>query len=158
MLVNARCRCSCDKQFLVILKMTSTNERRQLEMELTDLIDAENLRGYETLCQLKNANRSLVNHIFVYRKDAALAYNNRGHIRYLQVNFDGAIEDYDKAIAIDPDLAVAYYNRGTVFYRLGNFEDALTDMEHAVRLEAKNGEFAEGLTACLTKKNQVIAK
>ncbi|XP_049800770.1 uncharacterized protein LOC126235886 isoform X2 [Schistocerca nitens] len=152
--------------------MTSTNERRQLEMELTDLIDAENLRG----------------------KDAALAYNNRGHLRYLQVNFDGAIEDYDKAIANDPDLAVAYYNRGTVFYRLGSninsarwigsvskffllmnfsmtvfsldfcmcdvgkFEDALTDMEQAVRLEAKNGEFAEGLTACLTKKNQVIAK
>ncbi|XP_049800769.1 uncharacterized protein LOC126235886 isoform X1 [Schistocerca nitens] len=78
--------------------MTSTNERRQLEMELTDLIDAENLRG----------------------KDAALAYNNRGHLRYLQVNFDGAIEDYDKAIANDPDLAVAYYNRGTVFYRLGS--------------------------------------
>ncbi|XP_046990853.1 uncharacterized protein LOC124595963 isoform X3 [Schistocerca americana] len=96
MLVNAQCRRSCNKQFLVIFKMTSTNERRQLEMELTDLIDAENLRG----------------------KDAALAYNNRGHIRYLQVNFDGAIEDYDKAIAIDPDLAVAYYNRGTVFYRL----------------------------------------
>ncbi|XP_046990851.1 serine/threonine-protein phosphatase 5-like isoform X1 [Schistocerca americana] len=136
MLVNAQCRRSCNKQFLVIFKMTSTNERRQLEMELTDLIDAENLRG----------------------KDAALAYNNRGHIRYLQVNFDGAIEDYDKAIAIDPDLAVAYYNRGTVFYRLGQFEDALTDMEQAVRLEAKNGEFAEGLTACLTKKNQVIAK
>ena len=47
------------------------------------------------------------------------AYNTRGHIRYLWVDFDEAIEDYTEATRRDPEFAVAYYNRGQVHYRLG---------------------------------------
>jgi len=47
------------------------------------------------------------------------AYNSRGHIRYLWVEFDEAIEDYSEAIKLDPKFAVAYYNRGQIHYRLG---------------------------------------
>ena len=47
------------------------------------------------------------------------AYNSRGHIRYLWVEFDEAIEDYTDAIKQDPNFAVAYYNRGQIHYRLG---------------------------------------
>jgi len=47
------------------------------------------------------------------------AYNSRGHIRYLWVEFDEAICDYSKAIELDPKYAVAYYNRGQIHYRLG---------------------------------------
>lgn len=36
----------------------------------------------------------------------------------MQVYFDEAVEDYTKAIQLDPTLAAAYYNRGTVHYRL----------------------------------------
>lgn len=47
------------------------------------------------------------------------AYNTRGHIRYLWVDFDRAVSDYTEAIGLDPGFAVAYYNRGQVHYRLG---------------------------------------
>ncbi len=47
------------------------------------------------------------------------AYNSRGHIRYLWVEFDEAVEDYTEAISLDPKFAVAYYNRGQIHYRLG---------------------------------------
>lgn len=47
------------------------------------------------------------------------AYNSRGHIKYLWVDFPGAIEDYSQAIERDPSFATAHYNRGQVLYRLG---------------------------------------
>ena len=49
----------------------------------------------------------------------AEAYNNRGQIKYLRVDFDGAIEDYTNALKLDKNFAVAYYNRGQIHYRLG---------------------------------------
>ena len=49
------------------------------------------------------------------------AYNSRGHIRYLWVEFDEAIEDYTEAIELNPEFAVAYYNRGQIHYRLGRY-------------------------------------
>ena len=50
------------------------------------------------------------------------AYNSRGHIRYLWVDFDDAISDYSEAIKLDPKFAVAYYNRGQIHYRLGSLK------------------------------------
>ena len=58
---------------------------------------------------------------FIFRDDktVAIAFNNRGHSRYMQVKFDEAVEDYNEAIKLNPKLSVSYYNRGTIFYRLG---------------------------------------
>lgn len=47
------------------------------------------------------------------------AWNDRGHLKYLQVNFEDAISDYTRAIDLDNDFAVPYYNRGQVHYRMG---------------------------------------
>lgn len=47
------------------------------------------------------------------------AYNSRGHIKYLAVDFPGAIADYSQAIERDPSFTIAWYNRGQVQYRLG---------------------------------------
>jgi len=52
-------------------------------------------------------------------ENLAKAFNNRGQIKYLRVDFDEAIEDYTNAIKLDKDYAVAYYNRGQIHYRLG---------------------------------------
>ncbi len=49
----------------------------------------------------------------------ALAYNNRGHLKYLSVDFDGAVDDYNKALEYNVELSSCYYNRGTIFYRMG---------------------------------------
>ena len=54
-----------------------------------------------------------------HKDELARAYNERGYIQYLRVNFDSAIEDYSKAIALNDGFTVAYYNRGLVQYRLG---------------------------------------
>ena len=40
-------------------------------------------------------------------------------MRYLQVDFTEAVDDYSKALMYDDTLTVAYYNRGLIHYRLG---------------------------------------
>ena len=70
---------------------------------LTDLIDSQSNEE-----RLEDAEGLLAD-----------AFNTRGHIRYLWVDFDEAIRDYTQAISRNPDFAVAYYNRGQVHYRLG---------------------------------------
>lgn len=55
-----------------------------------------------------------------YHEELVDSYNARGHIRYLWVDFDEAIEDYSEAIRRNPNFAVAHYNRGQVHYRLGS--------------------------------------
>ena len=54
-----------------------------------------------------------------HRNELAKAFNERGYIQYLKVDFQSAIDDYSEAIALNEDFAVAYYNRGLVQYRLG---------------------------------------
>lgn len=60
-----------------------------------------------------------------HKKELTDAFNSRGHIRYLWVDFDEAIEDYSAALELDPEFAVAYYNRGQIHYRLGNPTDVI---------------------------------
>ena len=81
-------------------------------------------------------------------EDLALIYNNRGHARYMMVDFYQAIEDFDQAVRLDPCLAVAYYNRGTIQYRMGQFSLALADFKMSAKLEPSNPEFSEGLHSC----------
>ncbi|KAK3087083.1 hypothetical protein FSP39_001399 [Pinctada imbricata] len=65
----------------------------------------------------------------------ALAYNNRGFLKYLQVDFDGAVEDYTASIQINNKAAITYYNRGTVHYRMSRFDKAISDMSRSLTLD-----------------------
>ncbi|XP_060068148.1 tetratricopeptide repeat protein 32-like [Ylistrum balloti] len=90
------------------------------------------------------------------KQTLALAYNNRGYLRYLRVDFDEAVEDFTKGINLDPGLAVAYYNRGTIHYRLGRFDTAIADMKASLM---KNPDFTEaktGLEHCLADRQEKL--
>ncbi|KAM9797828.1 tetratricopeptide repeat protein 32 [Neosynchiropus ocellatus] len=67
--------------------------------------------------------------------DVATAYNNRGQIKYLRVDFREAVEDYTSAIQADSRQAAPYYNRGLIHYRLGFFEEAKSDFRQALRID-----------------------
>ncbi|KAM9355483.1 tetratricopeptide repeat protein 32 [Pholidichthys leucotaenia] len=64
----------------------------------------------------------------------ATAYNNRGQIKYLRVDFHEAVEDYCAAIQADGQFEVPFYNRGLIHYRLGFFDDAKSDFQQALKL------------------------
>nr|XP_008252987.1 tetratricopeptide repeat protein 32 isoform X1 [Oryctolagus cuniculus] len=67
-------------------------------------------------------------------EDLATAYNNRGQIKYLRVDFYEAMDDYTRAIEVRPSFEVPYYNRGLILYRLGYFDDALEDFKKVLDL------------------------
>ncbi|MCP5119889.1 MAG: tetratricopeptide repeat protein [bacterium] len=56
--------------------------------------------------------------------------------------FDEAVEELDKALALDPDFAAAYDRLGLCLEGLGNNEAALARNETAVRLNQESGESA----------------
>ena len=52
---------------------------------------------------------------------------------------DRAIEDYSKAIAIDPNYALAYSSRGLIYAILGNMGRAISDFQKACDLGLELG-------------------
>ena len=48
----------------------------------------------------------------------SITHSNRGLSKHDFGDYNGAILDYNKAIALDPNLAVAYNNRGLSKYKL----------------------------------------
>lgn len=64
----------------------------------------------------------------------ATAYNNRGQIKYLRVDFHEAVEDYTSAIQIDSQFETPFYNRGLIHYRLGEDQALSLSKVHRVTL------------------------
>ena len=61
-------------------------------------------------------------HAIMLKPDYALAYNNRGALKYNKGNISDALTDYNKAISIKPDLIIAYKNRAKCYRKLAELE------------------------------------
>ena len=62
------------------------------------------------------------------------AYGNRGNVRRVQGDVDGALEDYGEVIRLTPHDGLAYYNRGAALYDKGDLDGALNDFNQAISL------------------------
>ena len=47
---------------------------------------------------------------------------------------DRAIEDFNKAIQLNPDHALAYANRGVAYYYKGDYDCAIEDFNKVIQL------------------------
>lgn len=74
-------------------------------------------------------------------RDLAATYSNRGIIEARRGNFAAAIEDYDRALRMNPILVHALINRGNAHTRMRQFRQALDDYD----LAAFYSEGREGL-------------
>ncbi|MGC2064298.1 MAG: tetratricopeptide repeat protein, partial [Thermodesulfovibrionales bacterium] len=75
---------------------------------------------------------------YVIEKEPAgvpLAYNNRGLAFGKAGLFDKAIDDFTKAIEINPSYSLAYNNLGYTYYLLGQRESALDGYNKAIALD-----------------------
>ena len=76
-----------------------------------------------------------------------LAYNYRGLAFENMGQFEKAIEDFDRAIALDPYFRDAFLNRGTAFENIGRFDSAIENFDRAIALSPSyEAHFNRGIT------------
>ena len=54
-------------------------------------------------------------------------FSVRGSLKYQVSSFAGAVEDFVKAVKIDPSCSLAYFNRAVSYYHMKEYEKALHD-------------------------------
>ena len=62
-------------------------------------------------------------------------YFDKGYDYDKEGEYQLAIDNYTKAIRIDPDYAIAYLFRGNAYHALGNYEDAISDYTMSIRID-----------------------
>lgn len=67
-------------------------------------------------------------------------WNERGRARAHRSDFRGALEDFDKALALNPRSAMLLNNRGGALLSLGDLHGALKEFTAAVALDAAYAE------------------
>ena len=72
----------------------------------------------------------------------ALMYKEHGRLKSANGDKRGAIEDYTKAIEIDPNYVTAYYNRAIVKSTIGDKKGAVKDYTKVIELDSlKSGAY-----------------
>ena len=73
-------------------------------------------------------------------QEVAWCYNTRGEIYETQEKFEEAIDDYTKAIALDPENPLWYSKRAYLYETLDEENKAFLDYSKAIELEPENAE------------------
>ncbi|TXJ12901.1 tetratricopeptide repeat protein [Brachyspira aalborgi] len=78
-----------------------------------------------------------------------MVYNRKGE-------HDKAIEDYNKAIEINPDFALTYNNIGLSFYLKKDFDKALEYIRKAINIDNYFGEAYSTMAMIYDEKKSMI--
>jgi tetratricopeptide (TPR) repeat protein len=94
--------------------------------------------SYATFKQTGIWKNSMALWTYVIEKEPsspAMAYSNRASALNDMGKFYEAIEDYTKAISLDPSYARAYWSRGSVLSNIDQLDKAMEDLDKAIALE-----------------------
>jgi tetratricopeptide (TPR) repeat protein/S1-C subfamily serine protease len=130
-----------------------------IELEPNDLISYNEKANILTKQKKYTAAIDILTNL-IRIKPEAYTFLNRGNAQSGRGNKQAAIDDYDRAIILNPKFSMAYYNRGGVKSYLGNKQAAIVDFDMAIFL---NSKFADaynnrgGVKSSLGNKQAAIA-
>lgn len=81
-------------------------------------------------------------------------YSSRAWVWFAKGDHAKAIDDFSKAIMIDPESDDAYYGRASVWFKKKDFPRALADAKEAVKLKPANSEYEDLLFKIKSSMNQ----
>ena len=73
-------------------------------------------------------------------KSLAYAYRVRGNLHYGNAQYNNAINDFGKAIELNPEDEVALNNRGSTWFVLGNFDKAVSDYSKSLKINPNKAQ------------------
>lgn len=123
--------------------------RGEFDKALEDVRAIENLGGEagpDFIAKLKNKDSS-TNLSPVLKEKAEKypgadsevnLYNSRGYQSFEKGQYDLAIADYNRALAIDPNDAMVLANRANAYAAKGNLDQAISDYTKAVEINPKD--------------------
>jgi Flp pilus assembly protein TadD len=76
---------------------------------------------------------------------------SRGNAWFASTNLGNALDDYNKAIELDPELQAALVNRGVTLLRLGKCEQAMSDFSTVHSSDAHSWQALYGRGVCRGK-------
>jgi tetratricopeptide (TPR) repeat protein len=98
-----------------------------------------------------------------YKKSTAskpeLTHTNQGTTYSKKGKYKEAIQEYDKAIEINPSYAIAYYNRSVAYTKTGQYDRAINDCNTVLQLDPKhaNSYYTRGVSYWhLGSQNQAV--
>ena len=83
------------------------------------------------------------------------AYNLRGNLFTDEHKYDEAIQDYQKAIELDPKLSASYSNWGFSLTMQGDLKGAIAKYKKAIELEPKLSAAYSGWGVALDKQGDL---
>jgi Flp pilus assembly protein TadD len=95
------------------------------------------IKTYERSKVWKN-DLTLWNDVISKYQNSPLPYNNRGNYLLSQEEYKKAIDDFNKALALDPENDYAYNLRGMAFMNQGKFSEAIDDFNKVIELDSGN--------------------
>jgi tetratricopeptide (TPR) repeat protein len=78
------------------------------------------------------------NHIGAIFPEPAVLLYNRGVTRYDLRDWDGAINDFDEALRLNPLRVMAWIKRGNARFNKGDLDEAINDFNQAIRLDPRS--------------------
>lgn len=90
---------------------------------------------------------------FPEKREAAL-YSNRAMVRLNLSKVEGALEDANKCIELDPKFVKAYHRKSQALCRLNEWDDAIAAAEAGQALDPSNASFTE----CIDKAQKAKAQ
>jgi len=88
-------------------------------------------------CGIWENSLTLWNDVIDQNKNVPVAFLNRGVALGKEKKFDPAIDDFSKAITMNPKYTKAYYNRGIAYLEIGKPHQAIKDFNKTIELNAK---------------------